>query len=162
MPEERNELVQAGGVEAAVASAEYFINKGYLDHLVDYAPIPLQSYDRTYRSVRLCQIEKIVYDKEEDVIDKLVSVYGAMSQFANHVVLFVFGDKSGVRLYLGVRSRRHINVAEGILAKGHGACRGIFALVIVGTGMDDSVCHRVIHFLDIGVVNQVFLRCGDD
>ena len=116
MPEERNELVQAGGVEAAVASAEYFINKGYLDHLVDYAPIPLQSYDRTYRSVRLCQIEKIVYDKEEDVIDKLVSVYGAMSQFANHVVLFVFGDKSGVRLYLGVRSRRHINVAEGILA----------------------------------------------
>lgn len=116
MPLERISLAQSSGVENAVESAEYFINKGYLDHLVDYAPIPLQSYDQNYRYIRLCQIEKIVYDREEDVIDKLVSVYGALSQFVNHVVLLVIGEKSGVKLFLGVRSKRHISVAEGILA----------------------------------------------
>ena len=116
MPVERNALIQANGVEAAVESAEYFINKEYMDHLVDYAPISLPKYDQSYRYIRLCQIEKIVYDKDEDVIDKLVSVYGALSQFVNHVVLFIVGEKSGVTLYLGVRSKRHISVAEGILA----------------------------------------------
>lgn len=116
MPEERNSLMHANGVEVAVESAEYFINKGYMDHLVDYTPIPLPKYDQSYRYIRLCQIEKIVYDKEEDVIDKLVSVYGALSQFVNHVVLFIVGEKAGVTLYLGVRSKRHISIAEGILA----------------------------------------------
>lgn len=116
MPAERKTLMQANGVETAVESAEYFINKGYLDHLVDYSPIPLQSYEQNYRYIRLCQIEKIVYDKDENVIDKLVSVYGALSQFVNHVVLLVVGEKTGVKLYLGVRSKRHTSVAEGILA----------------------------------------------
>ena len=70
----------------------------------------------TYRYIRLCQVEKIIYDKDEDVVDKLVSVYGALAQFVNHVVLFIVGKKAGVKLYLGVRSKRHISVAEGILA----------------------------------------------
>lgn len=116
MPIEHNALMQASDVESAVGSAEYFINKSYLDHLVDYSPVPLPEYDQNYRYIRLCQIEKIVYDKEEDVIDKLVSVYGALSQFVTQVVLFVVGEKSGIKLYLGVRSKRHISVAEGILA----------------------------------------------
>ena len=112
----RNAVIQMNSIETAVESAEYFINKGYLDHLVEYKPIFLQEYDQSYRYIRLCQIEKIVYDKEENIIDKLISVYGALSQFVNHIVLFIVGEKTGVRLYLGVRSKRHISVAEGILA----------------------------------------------
>lgn len=105
-----------GTVAEAVESAEYFINKGYLDHLVDYSVVPMQSNEQSYRYIRLCQVEKIIYDKDEDVVDKLVSVYGALAQFVNHVVLFIVGNKAGVKLYLGVRSKRHISVAEGILA----------------------------------------------
>ena len=116
MANEINGKVHPNGVEAAVESAEYFINKGYLDHLADYAPIPLQNYDQNFRYIRLCRIEKIVYDKEEDVIDKLISVYGALSQFVNHVILLIVGEKAGVKLYLGVRSKRHVSVAEGILS----------------------------------------------
>lgn len=104
-----------GSIEQAIQSAEYFINKGYLDFLSDYEPLPLSSRDQTLRYVRLCKIEKIVYDKDEDVIDKLISVYGALSQFVNHVVLLIVGEADGVSLYLGVRSKRHISVAEGIL-----------------------------------------------
>lgn len=116
MDGEHNVLKQASDVEAAIEAAEYFINKEYLDYLVDYAPIPIQSFDQNYRYIRLCQIEKIVYDKNEDVLDKLVSVYGGLSQFVNHVVLLIVGEKSGVKLYIGVRSKRHITIAEGILA----------------------------------------------
>ena len=113
---EQKTIIHPNSVDNAVESAEYFINKSYLDHLVDYVPIPLQESEQSFRYIRLCQIEKIVYDKDEDVIDKLVSVYGALSQFVNHVVLFIVGEKSGVKLYLGVRSKRHISVAEGIMA----------------------------------------------
>ena len=116
MPVEHNTALQTGRVEEAVESAEYFINKGYLDHLVDYATIPLQGSDQNYRYIRLCQIEKIVYDKEENIQDKLVSVYGALSQFVNHVVLLIVGEKTNVKLYLGVRSKRNVSIAEGILS----------------------------------------------
>ena len=91
-------LDQQGSVVEAVETAEYFINKGYLDHLVDYSVVPMQSNEQSYRYIRLCQVEKIIYDKEEDVIDKLVSVYGALAQFVNHVVLFIVGRKDGVKL----------------------------------------------------------------
>lgn len=100
MDGEHNVLKQASDVEAAIEAAEYFINKEYLDYLVDYAPIPIQSFDQNYRYIRLCQIEKIVYDKNEDVLDKLVSVYGGLSQFDNHVVLLIVGEKRALNCTL--------------------------------------------------------------
>ena len=113
---EHSSALQIGSVEDAVESAEYFINKGYLNHLVEYATIPLQGSDQNYRYIRLCKIEKIVYDKEENTLDKLMSVYGALSQFVNHVVLLIVGETSNVTLYLGVKSKRNVSAAEGILA----------------------------------------------
>ena len=116
MPAEPTFAAQNRGIEEAVQSAEYFINRSYLDNLAEYEPLSLPETDRSYRFVRLCQIEKIVYDKDENVLDKLVSVYGAMAQFVDHVALFIVGGKTEVKLYLGVRARRHFAVAEGILA----------------------------------------------
>ena len=116
MPDGNLRPAQTHSLETAVEAAQYFINKEYLDRLADYSPIPLPAIDRSFRYMRLCRIEKIIYDKDEDVIDKLISVYGALSQFVDHVVLLVVGEKNGVSLYLGVRSKRHVSVAEGILA----------------------------------------------
>lgn len=103
------------GLESAIQSAEYFINKGYLDFLSEYEPLSLPQKEQSLRYMRLCKLEKIVYDKNEDISDKLISVYGALSQFVNNVVLLLIGEPKKVSIYLGVRSKSHVAVAEGIL-----------------------------------------------
>lgn len=103
------------GLESAIQSAEYFINKGYLDFLSEYEPLTLPQKEQSLRYMRLCKLEKIVYDKNEDITDKLISVYGALSQFVNNVVLLLIGEPQKVSIYLGVRSKSHVAVAEGIL-----------------------------------------------
>lgn len=56
-----------------------------------------------------------MYDADEDVNDKFISVYGALAQFVNNVVLLIVGSKTDVKLYLGIRSKRDTGVAGHIL-----------------------------------------------
>lgn len=99
----------------SIASANYFIDKLYLDDLTQYEPCALSEINRKNRFLRFCQIEKIMYDADEDVNDKLISVYGALAQFVNNVVLLIVGSKTDVKLYLGIRSKRDTGVAGHIL-----------------------------------------------
>lgn len=101
----------------SIRSAKLYLNKEYLDQLTEWEISPLPERDRKSRYLRLCRIEKIVYDKEEDIIDKLVSVYNAVSQFANHVLLLLVGKKTCVEMYLGVQTRRESGVANDILTE---------------------------------------------
>ena len=102
-------------LQDAVANAEYFINKSYLDQLSDESPIPLNEDEKKFSYIRLYQIEKIVYDKDENVIDKLISIYAALGQFSNNVALVITGNSRRAKLYLGIRSRRDVGVAGKIL-----------------------------------------------
>lgn len=51
-----------------------YLDKEYLDQLTEWEVSPLSERDRKSRYLRLCRIEKIVCDKEEDIIDKLDKV----------------------------------------------------------------------------------------
>lgn len=101
----------------SIRAAKEYLNKEYLDQLTEWEIPSLSERDRKSRFLRISRIEKIVYDKEEDVIDKLVSVYNAVSQFANHVILLVVGKKNGVEMYLGTQARRESAVANDILTE---------------------------------------------
>jgi len=61
-------------------------------------------------NVQLYQIEKIVYDKDENVLDKLTTVYMALTADVNaSLILLLNGTESGVNLYIGVADR---NITE--------------------------------------------------
>ena len=53
-------------------------------------------------------------------------------------------------------------VAEGVAAEGHRAVRRVHIVVVVEAGIDDGVGDIVAHLLDVGVIDEVLLRRGDD
>lgn len=61
-------------------------------------------------NVQLYQINKIVYDKDESVLDKLTTVYMALTADTNAaLILLLNGTETGVNLYIGVADR---NITE--------------------------------------------------
>jgi len=99
----------------SISAANYFIDRLYLDDLSQYEPCALGEINRKNRFLRFCQIEKIMYDADEDINDKLISVYGALAQFVNNVVLLIVGSKTDAKIYIGIRSKRDTAVAGHIL-----------------------------------------------
>lgn len=59
-------------------------------------------------NVRLYKIKKIVYDKDESIHDKLITVYSSVSsQYKSALVILLKGCQDYVELYLGVTLKTH-------------------------------------------------------
>ena len=80
---------------------DLFVNKNYLIDLSRCEPIALESCQKTFSYLSLFEISKIVYDVNENMNDKLVSVYSALSNFGSSVLLLLFSDPKGVRFLSG-------------------------------------------------------------
>lgn len=96
---------------------DLFVNKNYLIDIDKCEPIPLDSYEKTFSAMSLFQIDKIVYDLNENINDKLVSVYSALSNFGSSAILVIASDETGVSFYLGTRDTNRPDVAKAILKK---------------------------------------------
>lgn len=105
----------------AIDSAEYFIDKAYLDNLDDpdeynrCEPVPISSTNRKDKLIRLFRIHKIIFDSNENVNDKMVNVFSALAPFVIDMILLVAGSKEDVRLYIGIKSKRDVEIAKQIL-----------------------------------------------
>ena len=105
---------------------DLFVNKNYLIDVDKCDPIPLSEADKTFSAMSLFQIDKIVYDLNENINDKLVSVYSALSNFGSSAILVIVSDEAGVKFYLGTRDMNDPVVAREILKKSlHGNFPGI-------------------------------------
>ena len=105
---------------------DLFVNKNYLIDVNKCEPLPLDSCEKTFSVMSLFQIDKIVYDEDENINDKLVSVYSALSNFGSTALLVIDSDESGVKFFLGTRDTNQPHVAKEILKKSlHGNFPGI-------------------------------------
>lgn len=102
-------------MQKEIIAAEYFINKKYLDNLSEYRIENLEEYEKSYRFVRLYKVLKIVFDKEENSNNKLISVFRSILPFCNTLVLMLRGTETCAELYIGVRSGNNIVIAGEIL-----------------------------------------------
>lgn len=96
---------------------DLFVNKNYLIDIDKCTPIPLDDGEKTFSAMSLFQIDKIVYDLNENINDKLVSVYSALSNFGSSAILVISSDETGVSFYLGTRDTNRPDVAKAILKK---------------------------------------------
>ena len=117
--EKSNELmVRANDIlNKGMALVDLFVNKNYLIDLQDCEPIPLDVSSKSFSYMSLFEVTKIVYDQSENVNDKLVSVYSALSNFGSSAVLVIFSDTNGIKFYLGTRDINQPNIAKSILQK---------------------------------------------
>ncbi|MBF8982602.1 ATP-binding protein [Lutibacter sp. B2] len=103
--------------------AQNFVRKNYLINLTDYdvVSIPNEIKDLTIRdNIRLFKINKIVYDKNENSIDKLSNVYNALGNINGSLVVIINSDGNNTDMYIGTRvnsKNKGINSAKEALEK---------------------------------------------
>ena len=98
-------------------TADRFINKNYLINISEQNIVPLNDYEKTTNSIRLFQIIKLVYDKTENINDKLISVYSALQYVDSSALLVINGNGKEVTFYIGIRSVDNAATASKILEK---------------------------------------------
>lgn len=98
-------------------TADKFINKNYLINISDQQIVPLDEYEKSTNVIRLFQIIKLVYDKTENINDKLISVYSALQNVESSALLIINGTGKEATFYIGIRSVDNAATASKILEK---------------------------------------------
>lgn len=104
-------------ISRGMEQADLFINRNYLIHLNDCQPVELSPAQKSFSYLSLFRIQKIVCDSDENINDKLVSVYSALSNFGSGVLLVLTSHGGETGFYLGTRDQRDPTVAREILRK---------------------------------------------
>ena len=104
-------------MDSGMELVDLFVNKNYLIDMASFDPVEIVSNQKSFSYISLFEVTKIVYDRDENINDKLVSVYSALSNFGSTALLLLFSDKNGVKFYLGTRDTTQPNVAKSILQK---------------------------------------------
>lgn len=111
------ELRDRSTLETGMLMADRFVNRNYLIQMSGHRVIPLDMQIQSTGSIRLFKIEKIVYDKKENVNDKLISVYSALQDVDSAALMVLEGNPTGASMYIGVRSEVNAATAGKILEK---------------------------------------------
>ena len=105
-------------LETGLVTADCYVSRNYLIELKDNPVVPLQEDAFSDTSLRFYQIQKFVYDKEENVNDKLISVYNALHELGGTALVLIVGDKAGVQFYLGTYSPKNAALCGNLLSRG--------------------------------------------
>lgn len=100
-----------------IAVANQFVKRSYLNDLTEFEVVPLAENQKKFQSIRLYRVDKLIFDKSEDVNDKLVSVFNTVQNTRSALVMILRGTANGVELYLGVQSNREVSVADRVFSK---------------------------------------------
>lgn len=102
---------------------DLFVNKNYLIDINKNEPIVIDPVDKSFTYMSLYKIDKIVYDPNENINEKLISVYSALCNYQSTVILIISSTDTGVEFYMGTRNNTNPTIAGDIL---HKSLRGNF------------------------------------
>ena len=104
-------------IQKDIDIANQFVKRTYLNELTEYEVEPLADHQKKFQYIRLYRVDRLIYDKSEDINDKLVSVFNAVQNTRSNLILILRGKKDGVEFYMGVQSNREIGVADKVFGK---------------------------------------------
>ena len=102
-------------ISNSIAVADQFVNRNYMIGIEEQRVYPLDEKIKNSSYIRLFKIEKFVYDKNENINDKLISVYGSLQNVGSTAILLIQGTSDAVTFYIGVRTSQAGNPAHKIL-----------------------------------------------
>lgn len=95
--------------------ADIYLNRTYLENF-SYAPIiPAGRSLKDISKLRLIEITKLVFDKNEKFTDKLKSVFSALHSLGSAVALIINSDGNAIQFYMGIRSENNVSLSGDIL-----------------------------------------------
>ena len=104
-------------VASSVLVADKFVKRSYLNDLTELEVVPLDETYKKFNSIRLYRVSKLIFDKEENINDKLVSVFNAVQNIKSNLVFIIRGRNKSVDLYVGIQSDRDAGIADKIFGK---------------------------------------------
>lgn len=93
------------------------------DALYESRVVPIAPAQRSRSGIAVYQLTRLMYNRDENSYEKLVSVYSAMNAFGGLVALILQSDGESVRLYLASNTSGGSAIAAGLL---EGNLRGQF------------------------------------
>jgi len=111
--------VQQTRLSESITQAERFINKQYLAdlHRNEVVPIEQLADNLNQYGIRLYRIEELVYDRAEDVNNKLISVYSALQNIGSSAFMFLDSNGATISIYIGIYSQDDPKTASEILKR---------------------------------------------
>ena len=113
-----SQLRQMEVFETGLITADCYVSRNYLIELSQNPVVPLQEDLFRDTTLRFYQIDKFVYDKDENVNDKLISVYDALHELEGTALLLISSDESGIRFFLGAYSPQKAALCGDLLERG--------------------------------------------
>lgn len=95
--------------------ADIYLNRTYLENFSAAPIVPAGRNLLDTSRMRIIEISKLVFDKNEKFVDKLKSVYSALHSFGSAVALIIDSDGNGVRFFIGIRSFNNAAIAGDVL-----------------------------------------------
>ena len=105
-------------IEKGLSFADVFVNRNYLIGLSGFPVVPMPDELKKHQNIRLFKVNKFVFNEDEDINDKLISVYSALQDLGSTAVLIIDSNSEKIEFYLGVYSRYNVATAGVILEKG--------------------------------------------
>lgn len=102
-------------LERGLVYADAFVSKNYLSAVTNYGLVDMPIDGQ----VNFYLLDRIVYDMEESLDEKLINVYTAISNVGAGVSILVNSTEKGIEFYIGVKHADDeiAEVAKGVLEK---------------------------------------------
>ncbi|MCK8827925.1 DUF87 domain-containing protein [Natroniella acetigena] len=116
-------MVDEKKLDKSYQIADDFVNRSYLNKLEKYdvkeLPDAIKEFD-VDNTFRFFKINKLVYDRTENNLDKLANVYSSLEDINASLVMIINSKKENVEIYLGIKRVAQDStpaIAEKILKK---------------------------------------------
>ena len=120
-------------ISNAIHYADLFVSKNYLIDLEKSSVRKMDDSQKNFRNIGFIEISKICYDPQENVQDKLKTVYTALFNVQSSVLLMIKSDETGIRFFIGIHDDNQPVLSRSILEKSlRGNFPGIDLSVIYG------------------------------
>lgn len=109
--------VEVKEAQDVVLQARTMIEKHFLQQLerFEVSAGDTETFDEVVRQVRFVEIEKIVYEQDEPILEKLTNIYNTVGILRDHLALIINSDGESVRLFLGIRSDEAASAQESLV-----------------------------------------------
>lgn len=111
----KNENAQSlSKLSKSVQTINRFVKREYLYDLSNKAVV--SPPDIKIENIRFHKIEKLVIDPDEDINNKLTSIYNAVQNTNSTMITLIKGTRTGTEFYIGIRSHEDVcGIADQVL-----------------------------------------------
>ncbi|QAB14615.1 ATP-binding protein [Hydrogenovibrio thermophilus] len=147
-----------GALQNALVEMDAVVFKRYLDYLNQFDLVPLDTtLDDAISNIRLRKISSIVYDREEDNLDKFNSVFSAVHSSDSAVCLILDAKKTHTDLYIGTHKldQSRGSSITGAMNTLEAALKGNFQGIDISENLMDTDIHAVLSSMMSNNVNCI-------